>query len=89
MAKTTKKKSLSEESITIREAMKTFDLAAYRKALKKFYPLHYAEFIKLSHDRQMMHLCHAIVTRPDMQTTLAYKKALKWLRDHNTRGGMF
>lgn len=89
MAKTTKKKSLSEESITFRGALKTFDLVAYKKALKKFYPLHYVEFIKLDRDRQMMHLCHAITTRPDMQDTLAYKKALKWSRDHNTKGGMF
>lgn len=88
MAKTTKKSS-SSGGINTLDVLKHFDLADYRKVLKQHAPLQYAAFIKQDHDTQMMTMCHTITQRPDMQNTLAYKKALKWLRDHNTKGRMF
>lgn len=71
------------------DALKKFDLAEYRKQLKKHSPALYADFIKLDHKNQMSAMCYTITHRTDMINTLAYKKATKWLEENNAKGGNY
>ena len=80
----TETKSIGTSGLT---ALKKFDLVLYRKVLKEHSKFYYEQFIKLSHENQMLSMCTTIIKRTDMLGTPAYKKAVKWIHDNKKNDG--
>ena len=80
-------KELNSNGASGLEALRKFDIVAYRKFMKKNSKFLYDQFIKLSNDEQMLAMCTTIIKRTDMLNTPAYKKAVKWIHDHKKNDG--
>lgn len=89
MAKKDQKKALNYQE-AMKEALMKFDLKAFKKWAEKYNkPLWKKQFSKASERVQMATMCKCICNRTDMLATEAHKKAVKWLKENNMRGGLF
>lgn len=64
------------------KVLQKFSVKALEDFCKKFHPLLYSQFSKSSKIVKKATLCKMIVNRTDMISTPVYKKACKWLKDH-------
>ena len=87
MPKTVKKAHQYMKSM--KEALMSFDLKALKKWLQKYNPPLYSSFSKSSEVVQMASMCKMICNRTDLLGTEAYKKAVRWLKDHDMKGRLF
>ena len=71
---------------SMKEALETFDLKAFKKWVKKYNPSLYNSFSKSEETVQMATMCKMICNRTDMLNSEAHKKAVKWLKEHNMKG---
>ena len=73
----------------LREALEAFDLKIYKEWMKNCAPLLWSFFKSYSKKRQMAQMCKTICDRTDLLGTEAHKKAVRWLSENNTKGGIF
>ena len=88
MAKKQKNSAVAELQ-SERSALEKFDVTAFKKWLSKHNFALWQRYIKFDKDTQIAIMCKAICDRTDMLNTEAHKKAVQWLRDHNTKGRLF
>ena len=74
---------------SMKEALETFDLKIFKKWVAKYNPLMWEQFKYADEKVQMATMCKCICNRTDMLATEAHKKAVRWLRDNNMKGGLF
>lgn len=80
-----KTKIVSEE----KEALQSFDVDVYAKWLNKYNKPMYKSYMTQNKATRIMCMCKRICDRTDMFNTEAHKKAVKWLKEHNTKGKIF
>ena len=88
MAKKQKISAVAELQ-SMRSHLEKFDLNAFKKWLRRYNLMLWTNLIKQDHTTQMSIMCRTILNRKDMFNTEAYKKAVAWLKEHNTKGGIF
>ena len=74
---------------SMKDALEKFNLKVFKKWIEKNQPLLYKEFLEQSEEVQMASMCKYICNRTDMLDTKAYKKASKWLVQHNMQRRLF
>ena len=84
-----KKYNVVQEFQSERSTLEKFDLTAFKKWLAKHNLALWQRFIKFDKETQMGIMCKAICDRTDMLNTEAHKKAVEWLKEHNSKGGLF
>ena len=88
MAKKDQKKARTfQETLVV--TLEKFDLKAFKKWVEKYNKPLWKQLCKQNEECQMMTLCKCICNRTDMLNTEAHKKAVLWLKEHNTKGRMF
>lgn len=79
-------KKLKKYVSSLKEALETFDLKELKKWMKKYNPPLFSSFKDAGEIVQMASMCKMICNRTDMLDTDAYKKAVRWLHQHNMSG---
>ena len=74
---------------SIREALETFDLNIFKKWCLKDDPLLWNVFKIYNKEVQKSIMAKMIINRTDMLGTDAYKRAVQYLKKHNSKGGLF
>lgn len=82
------KRSTKKETNLVK-ILEKFDLDSFQEWLKDFNKPLWKVFQKENRATRMMCMCKHIINRTDMLGTEAHKKAVAWLKKHNTRGGIF
>ena len=77
------------EPASMKDALEKFDLKVFLKWVEKNVPLLYKEILEKPAEVQMATMCKLICNRTDMLDTKAYKKASKWLVQHNMQRRFF
>ena len=88
MAKVTKVKE-GKYFADMKSALESFDVKKLLKWCKKYnYPL-WKRYSQASEIVQIATMCKMICNRTDLLGTVAHKKAVAWLKDHNMKGQIF
>ena len=85
----TKKREIESYYHSMKEALEKFDLKALKSWMRANNNPIYQDFKLKPEEVQMGIMCNMICNRTDMLNSEAYKKALKWLTEHNMRGMLF
>ena len=88
MAKKDQKKVTKFQS-SMKEALATFDLKKFKSWLQKYNKPLWNTFKNHNEVTQMGTMCKMICNRTDLLDSEAHKKAVKWLKENNMRGGIF
>ena len=88
MAKKDQKKVTKFQS-SMKEALATFDLKKFKSWMEKYNKPLWNAFKKSNERVQMGTMCKMICNRTDLLGSEAHKKAVKWLKENNMRGGLF
>ena len=73
----------------LKEALSTFNLRIFKKWVKENDPLFWKTFAKYDAKTQKAIMARMICNRTDLLGTESHKKALRYLQENNTRGGIF
>ena len=82
-----KKKKI--EAASMRDVLLEFNLKKYLAWVEQNVPLLYKDIKDYSEEVKMGAMCKQICSRSDMLETKAYKKASKWLVQHNMQRRFF
>jgi hypothetical protein len=85
MAKKDQKKA-SNYQFTLRDALISFDLKAFKKWMQKYNKPLWKSFKDMNEEVQMGAMCKMICNRTDLLSTETHQKAVAWLKEHNMKG---
>lgn len=82
-------KEVTKYYSSMKEVLATFDLKKFKSWLQKYNKPLWNTFKNYNELVQMGTMCKVICNRTDLLGSEAHKKAIKWLKENNMRGGIF